>query len=129
PASRKGAVYLFIKAALKSEPVTVYGDGNHVRDFIHVDDVARGILEIIEGKHPPGDYEMGTGEGTSVNDLLSIVEEIAGKRLEVLRKDYVVDEAESLVASRPMLKNTKPLKKGVAEIYEELSHLDPKLLP
>ncbi|MEM3675840.1 MAG: NAD-dependent epimerase/dehydratase family protein [Thermoplasmataceae archaeon] len=129
PNSRKGAVYLFLKSAIKNEPVTIFGDGSHTRDFIHVQDVATAILKIIEGEFKPGDYEMGTGKGTTVNQLLRLVEEVSGKKLQVIRKGYIVDEADSLVASNPMLRETKPLKIGISEIYEELSHLDPNLLP
>ena len=38
----------FVRAALKNEPVTIYGDGKHTRSFCYVDDLLRGILLLME---------------------------------------------------------------------------------
>ena len=68
--SRKGAVYLFTKGALTGEEIPVYGGGNQVRDFIHVNDLVNCVVDIVNGKVSPGEYEIGTGIGTSINDLI-----------------------------------------------------------
>ncbi len=120
PTSRKGAVYLFSNAALGGEPVTVYGDGNHVRDFIHVNDVSRCIDLILEGKVEEGHHEIGTGKGTSVNELIGIVERISGVKLKVNHEEYILPEAESLFAKKPLLKDTITIENGVREVIEEL---------
>ncbi len=120
PTSRKGAVFLFCNASLRKEPVTIYGDGTHVRDFIHVDDVARGIEDIVTGKVPEGSHEFGTGKGTSVNDLLKLVEKATGTTLDVKYEDYVLPEGESLVAKNPMVKNTKKIEDGINEVLQAL---------
>lgn len=120
PTSRKGAVYLFSNAALTGEPVTVYGDGTHVRDFIHVNDVVRCIGLILEGKVDEGHHEIGTGRGTSVNDLIGIVEKMTGITLEVVHKEYILPEAEALFAKKPLLADTIPLEDGVREVLENL---------
>lgn len=120
PTSRKGAVFLFSNAALRNDPVTVYGDGSHIRDFIHVKDVVRGLEDIVNGRIEEGYHEMGTGTGTSVNELIQIVEKLTGKTLQVKHEEYVLPEAERLVAGNPMVKNTLPLEKGVLEVLETL---------
>lgn len=120
PSSRKGAVFLFCNAALRNEPVTVYGDGSHVRDFIHVNDVVRGIEDIITGKVGEGYHEFGTGRGTSVTELLALVEEATGKKLEVRHEDYVLPEGERLVATDPMVKNTISIENGIEEVLKAL---------
>lgn len=76
--SRKGAVYLFTKAALNGEEISVYGGGNQVRDFVHEDDLVKCMLRIIKREVGPGEYEIGTGIGTSINDLIRKVETITG---------------------------------------------------
>lgn len=47
--------------------VTIFGDGNQVRDYVHVDDIVRGLL--LAKDWPIGDYFMGSGIGTTVNEL------------------------------------------------------------
>lgn len=118
--SRKGAVYLFCNAALKNQAATVYGDGSHVRDFINVRDVVRGIEMIIAGKVPEGYHEMGSGKGTSVNELLAIVEKESGRRIQLKHEEYVLPEADSLVAENPLITDPITLEEGVREILETL---------
>lgn len=118
--SGKGALYLFCRASLYGEPVTVYGDGNHVRDFTHVSDVAKLVLRIVRGEVEPGDHEVGTGKGTSVNELVGKVEKISGNRLKVKREDYVLPEAQSLVAKNSVLIDPLPIDEGIRRVYEAL---------
>lgn len=47
--------------------VTIYGDGLHVRDYVHVDDIVEGIIKSMNW--PTGKYFMGSGIGTTVLQL------------------------------------------------------------
>lgn len=118
PGARKGAVYLFTKAALKETEAIVYGDGTHVRDFLNVSDVVRICQRIIKGEIVPGSYEVGSGTGTSVNDLIAMVEDITGKKVKTRNLPYIVKEAEALVASEQLLPDPKPLSVGIKEVME-----------
>jgi dTDP-glucose 4,6-dehydratase len=52
---------LFITNLLDDEIVPVYGDGLQVRDWLHVEDHARGILHILESGEPGNVYNLGGG--------------------------------------------------------------------
>lgn len=116
--SRKGAVYLFTKAAVSGEKALVYGKGDHIRDFFNVRDVVRGCLKIINKEITPGEYEFGSGTGTSVEELISRIKEVTGLPIEVEHKDYMLAEAERLVASEPILADPMPLKEGIKQVKE-----------
>lgn len=47
--------------------VTIFGDGTHVRDYVHVDDIVAGLLQARNW--PKGEYFMGSGIGTTVLEL------------------------------------------------------------
>lgn len=49
------------------DEVTIYGDGTHTRDYVHVDDIVEGLLRARYWK--AGDYFMGSGKSYSVNEL------------------------------------------------------------
>lgn len=49
------------------EEVVVYGDGKQTRDYVHVDDIVRGLFFASGWK--PGDYFMGSGKSTTVLEL------------------------------------------------------------
>jgi len=59
----KGVVDIF----KGKDVVTIYGDGLQVRDFVHVDDIIKGLLEAQNWA--TGEYFMGSGKGTRVIDL------------------------------------------------------------
>lgn len=58
-----GVVRKFIEA----ETVVVYGSGDQVRDFVHVNDIVRGLIMAVSWN--PGIYELGSGKSVSVNEL------------------------------------------------------------
>lgn len=59
----------FIKSKLKSRPITINGTGHQTRDFIHVSDVCKAILESKRGTH-----QISTGQLTSINTLAEMLE-------------------------------------------------------
>ncbi len=118
--SGKGALYLFCKAASEGSEATIFGDGTHVRDYTHVTDVAKAVRRMVEGEIKEGTHEIGTGKGTSVMELISLVEEISGKKLTVHRKPYVVEEAKSLFAKKSVLVNPVGIRDGVSRVYSSL---------
>jgi len=71
-----------IKRALSGEdPLRVWGDGTPLRDFIHANDVARGIL-IAAKKMPENPINLGNGKGVSIRDLVNIIVSCLGKKPE-----------------------------------------------
>ncbi len=72
-----GVVAIFQGLWQKKQPLTVYGDGTAERDYIHVRDVVDAILASFAGNWS-GVYNIGTGVGTSVNDLIGAMSEILG---------------------------------------------------
>lgn len=69
-----GAVTTFTYKALNREPIVVYGDGSVVRDFIYIDDAIRGILTIANGNSPHKTFNLGSGYGTSIRQVLDMLQ-------------------------------------------------------
>lgn len=62
-----------IKRAMDGEnPLVVWGDGSCIRDFIHAEDVARGMLLVME-KMPPHPVNIGSGKETSIKEIVEII--------------------------------------------------------
>ncbi|MBI2873869.1 MAG: NAD-dependent epimerase/dehydratase family protein [Firmicutes bacterium] len=71
PLGEAGVVAIFTQRLLTGEPVTIFGDGKNVRDYVYVQDVARANLAAIEA-NLQDDFtalNIGTGIGTDVNSL------------------------------------------------------------
>lgn len=69
-----GAIANFINRASKNEVVTIYGDGNNIRDYIHIDDVSHTLMLLIRGNSMSGTYNLGSGLGYSINDILNKIQ-------------------------------------------------------
>lgn len=68
----------FIQRALRrDDPFEVWGDGEQIRDFIHVDDVVNGALAAVE-HGIMGPVNLCTGRGTSFNELARLVTAAVG---------------------------------------------------
>ena len=63
------------------ENLKLYGEGKRQRDYIYIDDVIRG-LEFIYENNLKGIYNLGTGVGTSVKEIIDIVLKICQNRIE-----------------------------------------------
>lgn len=82
-AKNRGFVQRVINATRAGEGITINGDGKHVRDYIFVEDAARYLAFLAA--HPPENgeatYNVCTGIGTSLLDLVGMIEKATGKKV------------------------------------------------
>jgi len=69
---------LILKADSYMNPFEVWGDGNQIRDFIYVDDVVDGLMTVVEKNPNATPYNVATGKGTSVKELVETITDIYG---------------------------------------------------
>ena len=81
---------LLLRAVRTGEPITLFGDdyatpdGTCIRDYIHVNDLAEAhvlALESLLSERPSAVYNVGTGSGHSVLEVLRAVESVTGRRV------------------------------------------------
>ncbi len=97
-AGEAGVVSIFCRAAMEGRPAVLYGDGSQTRDFVHVDDVVRFNLMLLErlasSAAPLEGYELfnvSSGEEVSISRLSGLVDEAArsrGRRLVLNRMPF-----------------------------------------
>ncbi len=71
---KQGAINVFLNKALNNETIEIWGDGNVIRDYIHVDDVAEVFLKAINYSGKESIFNIGSGLGLSINKILNIIE-------------------------------------------------------
>lgn len=76
PNGRLGVVTTFIYKAMTDGRLEVYGDGTVVRDFIYIDDAVKGIINIADGDCEYRVFNLGSGKGTSVNQVIDSIKKI-----------------------------------------------------
>jgi nucleoside-diphosphate-sugar epimerase len=73
--SDRGVLNQMVRKALAGEPLTIYGKGEFVRDYIFIDDVINAFLSVpknfslINGRH----FVIGSGEGNSISQAINLV--------------------------------------------------------
>ncbi len=78
-----GVAAIFASRLLNDRPPVIFEDGLQARDFVHVGDIARGILLALEpGAGDGAAINLGTGRSTSVLDVASALSAGLGKELE-----------------------------------------------
>ena len=76
----------FICRALSNEPIEIYGDGSQIMDMIYVGDVARILVDSLEGTEkygPLGTLEAGTGRETDVNEIARLVADEVSRQAQI----------------------------------------------
>jgi UDP-glucuronate 4-epimerase len=81
------AFHRFIRAALTGQPITLYGDGEQTRDFTFVSDIVAANLAAGDRGTPGAVYNIGGGSRVTVNEVLGIVERLAGRPLNIRREE------------------------------------------
>lgn len=78
----QGAVGVFLHHALKGKPIDIWGDGSVMRDYIHVSDVADAFVNALEYTGNKKVFNISSGVGTSLNELLGMLENALGKSID-----------------------------------------------
>jgi UDP-glucose-4-epimerase GalE len=106
---------LLFRAILTGQPVTIFGedyptpDGTCIRDYIHVDDLAQAhvlALEWLTGGGASEAFNVGTGSGYSVREVVHAVEEVTGQNVPCVIGPRREGDPPELVADSSKLRRT-----------------------
>ena len=79
----------FVTAALKSDPIEVYGSGDQIRCFCHVSDAIKALLLVMDSDKAIGQvFNVGNNQQISIIDLAKKVIEITGSKSEIRKIPY-----------------------------------------
>jgi len=84
PLRRQGAVAVFIYKALRGETITIWGDGESLRDYFYIDDMSRALVTAINRPAKANTiFNLAGAQGYTLNQLVSIIEETLKVDIEV----------------------------------------------
>jgi len=85
------AIPAFMAQALRSEPLTVFGDGSQTRSFCYIDDLVDGIYRLATSSHP-GPVNLGNPYEMSLLDLARKVIALTGSKSTIVHRPLPVDD-------------------------------------
>ena len=81
----QGVVGVFLDRLRRGEPILLWGDGSVTRDYVYVGDVARAFRAALGQQSPFSVFNIGTGAGTSLLELIALMEKVTGCPARILR--------------------------------------------
>lgn len=108
PAGRPDMAYFgFTDKLVKNETIKIFNYGNCRRDFTYIDDIVKGIVEVMQRSPLPNEdnvrykvYNIGNHQPENLLDFVEILQEEL-KAAEVLPKDYDFEQHKELVGMQP----------------------------
>lgn len=82
-----GVISAFLDQARSGEPITVEGDGEQTRDFVHVDDVVQANLRAATTDATGTSYNVGTGSNVTIQELAETVQRVTDTDSEIVHVD------------------------------------------
>jgi nucleoside-diphosphate-sugar epimerase len=74
----------FLRATIRGEPITVYGDGEQTRDFTYVHDAVTATIAAATKGVAGRVYNVGGGSRISINEVLELIGRVAGRKPTVI---------------------------------------------
>ncbi len=126
PDRGQGAVVTFLHRIENGLPIDLYGGGATVRDYVYAGDVARALVALLDRDEEPAVLNVGSGEGTSLLDLLRLVEAQLGRAAEVRSHPERGFDVHRIVLDTSRLNalldfRPTPLAAGIAKTHAWLS--------
>ncbi len=128
PAKRQGVIPIFLRRMAQGRPLVVYGDGSMVRDYVYVADMADMVADAVTRGTTSDLYNLGSGVGTSLRDLVRCIADATGVEPEVHHApapptfvDHVTLDTTRFMAEfgpRPMTHLTEGIRRTWDEIRE-----------
>lgn len=127
-----GAVTTFLHNALTNQKIVIWGDGETVRDYIHISDVARFLVTLADRRRTGTDFifNVGTGHGVSLNEIVAELEVRLGRHLPVSRMEMrpfdvpvsvlAIGRARRVLGWSPRLSFTDGLARTIADLSANL---------
>jgi len=75
----QGAVAVFLDHALRDKPIHIWGDGSVVRDYVYVTDAVDAMLKAASFEGAPRIFNIGSGKGTSLKELVAAIGQLLGR--------------------------------------------------
>jgi UDP-glucose 4-epimerase len=117
----QGVLPHWIDAIQKNHPLKVFGDGTAVRDYVFIDDLCKLMSQSLNWMNENNTFNLGTGTGTSLNELLKLIRTLVNKPIEVEYLEGRASDVRSVVLASDQILSRIPefqfasLKEGLKQ--------------
>lgn len=128
PFASQGVIASLLACAASGQPFTCFGDGTAVRDYIHVHDVVEIVDLLLRRPSLPPVVNIGTGVGTTLHELIRLVEVTTGRSLNLVEGPQRPSDLHSVVLDITRLRrlveaSPRSVGTGIADTWEQVRRL------
>ena len=125
---KQGFIAVALGKILAGEPITVWGDGSSIRDYIYIDDLCKAVVDLLGNERAVNTtLNIGSSLGYSLNQLLDVIKNVVSEPVEV---EYVAArqaDVSSMVLDTRKLRNLIsfnpiPIERGIEIFYKSLKN-------
>jgi UDP-glucose 4-epimerase len=119
---KQGLIAVALGKILRGEPVTIWGDGCSVRDYIYIDDLAKVFEQILLSDAINEIINLGSGVGYSIKDIIKYLSEISEEEVKVEYTPSRHNDVKNMILNnKRMLQLAKieftPIQEGIRKFY------------
>lgn len=92
----QGVISTFLRKVKMDEKIIVYGDGNSTKDYIYIKDLIR-LTYNLSFSNKMGVFNLGSGEGTTLNQIINQIKKTTGKNFEINNVDKQIYDVDHFV--------------------------------
>ena len=120
---KQGLIAVILGRLMKNEPVTIFGDGEVIRDYIYIDDFVFYVKELVLKNIINETINIGSGEGYSINQIVDTFYKIVGHDIAVEYLAARGDDVPKMILDTTRLHNfvqhkNLSLEEGIKRFYE-----------
>lgn len=104
PQRMQGLVAVTLDRILRGQEIEIWGDGSVVRDYVWVKDLAYAVTSLMATSSWNETYNVGTGIGYSVNEVIAVISSVVGRSATLSYKPARVVDAPRIVLNVGKLK-------------------------
>ena len=129
PLRGHGLISALLWRLAHNEPIEIWGDGQIVRDYVYVDDVAKAVIMAAEDEQPAQLFNVGSGSGVSIRQLIERIFEVTGHETSVKYGEsrafdvpvsvLSIDKIEQAIGWQP----TTSLEDGIRKTWDWIQQL------
>jgi len=130
PYQKNGLIPSLYSRITQNQPLTVFGKGDQIRDYVFIQDIIPFFDRALnENSHDNKIFNMGTGKGTSILDVINILSETMGITPEIEFKEPRPGEIGNFVSDPELLSSTfgripsTPVEEGIKQTIEWLKNI------
>lgn len=125
---KQGLIAVALGKVLNHEPITVFGDGSAIRDYIYISDLVEAVGKILcleDARNMT--LNIGSGIGYSINEVLDIISGVVNEELDIKYIESRKSDVSSIILNIEKLKtlidfSPRTLEEGVKEFYSYLQN-------